>query len=356
MRRGRSIYQVEALDPRVVLSAVIAPIVPVNPIIPIVPVPLPSQVWGTIQGTYSTPSLSKISVDTGITENLSGTANLPMLGSVNVTGAIQGTGNIFNGQSTGFLTLSSSSGAVTLYLTGPSQGAFAPLPSTYQFSVESASGQFSQLSITGTIAFTQTPATHTFAMKLESVHFGDPGALLGTANGTYSNLSVHIGGGQSYHLGGSAAVGLLGQVDVEGTIKAVGAVVKGTATGTITLSNKSGQITLGLTGPLQSGLSPLPATFQYTITSSSGAYQGLTSSGQVRLSLSTSTPILSIPNNGQATPPIVLAGGKFYMTIVPSVSLPIISPGPIIEPFPIIGPRPVIEPILMNTSQDLQSS
>src|SRR5205807_1807119 len=70
----------------------------------------------------------------------------------------------------------------------------------------------------------------------------------------------------------SGTAGALGAVSVSGKVKLPGFVASGHATGTLTLSNSQGSVTLALTGPLEPGFGAFPATLSYTVTSATGAY------------------------------------------------------------------------------------
>lgn len=108
----------------------------------------------------------------------------------------------------------------------------------------------------------------------------------GQAHGTYSVLPGNPDIGKAYHVQGSGHVrGGVGDFTFTGTLHALGFIREGRATGTLTLSNAKGTLTLALTGPLQAGFSPLPVTFAYHATGGTGAYAHLPSHSFLNLYL-----------------------------------------------------------------------
>jgi hypothetical protein len=119
---------------------------------------------------------------------------------------------------------------------------------------------------------------------------------LGLVSGTWTNQPTLPDTGKTQDLEGSGVFFSLGQVQMSGRLHTPGFVLQGRTTGTLVLSNARGSITLELVGPLQSGFSPPPSAFQYTITGGTGAYAGLT---------------------GQGTATLLETSGNFSMTFVP---------------------------------------
>jgi hypothetical protein len=62
-------------------------------------------------------------------------------------------------------------------------------------------------------------------------------------------------------------------------VRATGFIRSGRSTGTLTLTNSQGSVTLALTGPPQRGNSPLPGRYQFAITGGTGAFKSLSGGG-----------------------------------------------------------------------------
>ena len=169
MRRQRIGYISEILEYRLVPTSVVAfqqpaAAAPVEP-------PLLNQihhVFGTVQGTYSTPSF--FGIDSGVTNTFQGLGNLPLFGQVQFQGTLQGPGNIAFGQANGEITLSNSQGTLSLELVGPIQKSFAPLPQDFQFSVVSGTGAFSSFQMTGTIHLVENSNNQTVSFRKDQRH------------------------------------------------------------------------------------------------------------------------------------------------------------------------------------------
>jgi hypothetical protein len=106
-------------------------------------------------------------------------------------------------------------------------------------------------------------------------------ALQGAIAGTYTTVPTIPDTGMTQQLDGAGNVKPLGAVTAMGTIHMPGFIREGRATGTLTLTNAHGSVTLQLTGPLQPGFSPPPSTFHYQIVSGTGAYAGATGKGTI---------------------------------------------------------------------------
>jgi hypothetical protein len=91
--------------------------------------------------------------------------------------------------------------------------------------------------------------------------------------------------GNRYDFTGTADLANLSQVSVSGSIYGLGNVVSGNATGTFTLTNTHGSVTISVEGPTQPGMSPLPTSFKYTVSNSTGSYQHLQAEGTLALNL-----------------------------------------------------------------------
>ena len=108
--------------------------------------------------------------------------------------------------------------------------------------------------------------------------------LHGSLSGSYSAHSF-VDAGTSYDLSGQGQVQPFGPMKAGGDLHSLGFILQGHAGGTLTLSNSKGTLTLGLTGPLQSGFSPLPGQFDYEITGGTGAFANATGQGTAFLVL-----------------------------------------------------------------------
>jgi hypothetical protein len=64
----------------------------------------------------------------------------------------------------------------------------------------------------------------------------------------------------------------MGPVALTGTLKSVGFVLTGQATGELTFANSKGSVTVQLTGPEQDGFSALPENYSYKVVSHTGSY------------------------------------------------------------------------------------
>lgn len=110
--------------------------------------------------------------------------------------------------------------------------------------------------------------------------------LAGKITGTYSIApTTNPDIGKLYLFTGTGTAGALGAVSATGSVRTLGFIAGGHATGTLTLSNSHGSVTLTLTGPSQPGFSGLPASMTYQITSATGDYAGDTGSGSIAISL-----------------------------------------------------------------------
>ena len=88
-------------------------------------------------------------------------------------------------------------------------------------------------------------------------------------------------GSSTRPLTGTGTVAPVGDVFVSGELRTPGFVTGGAAQATLTLTGANGSLALQLMGPFQSGFSPPPTTFQYTISGGTGAFAGASGSGTV---------------------------------------------------------------------------
>jgi len=109
--------------------------------------------------------------------------------------------------------------------------------------------------------------------------------IMGTVEGSYSAVAIDPAAGVSYMFSGSSAtVSPFGSVMMTGGIQS-SAGASDVAQGKLVLSNASGSVTLSLTGSPQKRFAQVPSFFSYTITDSTGQFQGTTGSGTMVLTL-----------------------------------------------------------------------
>lgn len=104
-------------------------------------------------------------------------------------------------------------------------------------------------------------------------------ALRGQVTGTWATRPTLPDTGTEQQLSGGGTVRPLGSVRAAGTLRTPGFVATGHTTGTLTLANAGGRVTLQLTGPPQPGFSQPPPTFHYTIAGGTGRYAGASGGG-----------------------------------------------------------------------------
>jgi hypothetical protein len=121
-----------------------------------------------------------------------------------------------------------------------------------------------------------------------ATHMAQP-PLAGTGQGSYSRPAVQSGAGITYTLSGTAKFAGLGDVTVAGSVRSVGFIAEGNASGELTFTNAKGSVTVQLEGPRQAGFSALPQQFKFSVIGGTGQYQHLSSHGTIDLVL-TATP------------------------------------------------------------------
>jgi hypothetical protein len=141
-----------------------------------------------------------------------------------------------------------------------------------------------------------------------------PVRLAGTVHGTWSSDTPLPDVGSTQTLTGAGTVRPLGKVQAQGTVQTLGFIFMGRATGSFTLTNAQGSVTVHLVGPLQPGFSPAPATFHYSIVKGTGAFAGAVGSGRAFLH--------EIPAHGFTCPPgsycpQILLAATFTLTFRP---------------------------------------
>ncbi len=100
---------------------------------------------GTGTGTYTVDEVHALIADAGIKYNLQGTATLAQIGETTFTGSATSLGFAPKGNATGQLILTNAKGSLSLTLKGPEQPGGAALPKKFEYTVTSATGDFSTL-------------------------------------------------------------------------------------------------------------------------------------------------------------------------------------------------------------------
>ncbi len=110
-------------------------------------------------------------------------------------------------------------------------------------------------------------------------------SLAGSTSGTY-RVSVPVpDAGTVYQFQGTGTVTPLGLMTISGHVTLPGLILQGHASGTLTLTNSNGSVTLALTGPTEDGFGSFPTTLAYTIAQASGLYAGDAASGSISVTL-----------------------------------------------------------------------
>jgi hypothetical protein len=120
------------------------------------------------------------------------------------------------------------------------------------------------------LAGQQGPRSHTKSVVLQ-----------GTVNASETRLMSNPDVGALYKWNGKGTLKPLGHVAGKGGNHGVGFTQAGTPTGTMTLSNGTGSISLKITYDQTRGFAPLPSHGTYVITGGTGAYAGATGKGTV---------------------------------------------------------------------------
>ena len=140
-------------------------------------------------------------------------------------------------------------------------------------------------------------------------------ALNGTVSGSWTLNPGIPDVGSSQTLTGSGTVKPLGLVSANGTLHLTGFVAVGRATGTLTLANTLGSVTLQLTGTSQHGFSGPPRQLTFKIIAASGQYAGDFDFGTATLTevVADAVPPVSTPTNLS-----IIVGPIFGLTLHPA--------------------------------------
>jgi hypothetical protein len=144
---------------------------------------------GSAAGAYQR---TRLVGDTGASYTLTGTGAVGLLGAVSVAGSFQCTGFSLSGHATGQLTLSNAAGSVTLRLVGPEQGAFAPPPGQFTFTVEKGTGAYTDFRKSGVLELGLKPAG--LALGTGVAALGDQGSFALTFHPSAASATTGIRG------------------------------------------------------------------------------------------------------------------------------------------------------------------
>jgi hypothetical protein len=110
--------------------------------------------------------------------------------------------------------------------------------------------------------------------------------LNGTVKGTYTTSMHAPDTGAMLTLQAKGTVTPLGQVTAKGTLHGPGFIKSGPISGTVTLTNKKGSVTLSLVGPVVPGFTPPSSgTYQFTFQKGTGTYANDIADGTVSVKL-----------------------------------------------------------------------
>jgi len=150
-----------------------------------------------------------------------------------------------------------------------------------------------------------TPATATAAHTItmtpgpSAPERFNPRAFAGWMAGEFAVRPTATDRGERIDFVGDGRLAHAGKVTITGHLDGVGLVAQGRAHGTLTVTNAHGSITFELTGPPQTGFSPLPNRFGYKIVSGTGAYAHAVGEGVLHVSLHFPPPAaVKVPVHG----------------------------------------------------------
>jgi hypothetical protein len=239
---------------------------------------------GQGKGTYTTTPSNP---DTGSDYLLTGTGNFLNVTNAKITGSVNSPGNVSQGYAEGTITFTNAKGSVTLALVGPEQTAFPLFPGHFIYTVENGTGAYAHVNGSGTLTLTlHQTAVHgstsqgTFTLE---THVVAPGPVRG--KGTYTAAPGNPDTGRDYLLTGTGNFLNVTNARITGSVNSLGNIAQGQASGTVTFTNAKGSVTLALVGPEQTGSSPLPSNFIYTVVKGTGAYAHMNGSGILTLTL-----------------------------------------------------------------------
>jgi hypothetical protein len=141
-------------------------------------------------------------------------------------------------------------------------------------------------------------------------------ALMGTVQGSWTSQFTLPDTGGAQTLQGSGVVRPLGSVQATGSLRTPGFIALGLTTGTLTLSDAKGSVTLNLVGAKpQPGFSPPASQLQFTIASGTGQFAKVSGSGNAMLQEVTgNVPVTSSVPVGTAQ---IGVANAFTLTLTP---------------------------------------
>ncbi len=209
--------------------------------------------------------------------SIQGDASLFSVGKVAVIGTLELPTNSTGITGGGIWTFTKGSSTARMVLTGRASSNRLFQTTIFQYEIVEATGVFAAFrNQTGTMLFHMTSAI--VLLSFPSYASGSfrfdltQNAVAGDARGTV--IKTQPGNsGDRHQITGKADLINLGDVQLKGSIQAVGNVREGRALGTLTLRRGNSAVVLKLKGPVQFGLSPLPTMFEYTMISATGTFQ-----------------------------------------------------------------------------------
>ncbi|MFO0908855.1 MAG: hypothetical protein U0794_10935 [Isosphaeraceae bacterium] len=138
--------------------------------------------------------------------------------------------------------------------------------------------------------------------------------LTGSIQGYYAGGSLNREGGSGIRIAATGRLTQVGTVVITGSLQPAAFVARGTATGTLTVRNSQGSVTLALRGPIQPAFSALPDQLAFDVISGTGRYADLQATGTVSIQLG--------PDTDPGSSSRVSAGGPVSLSFHPGATLP----------------------------------
>lgn len=108
--------------------------------------------------------------------------------------------------------------------------------------------------------------------------------LQGSARGRYTLKQSNPDTGETFHFQGNGSLTPVGSLQVAGGVVSSGFIADGQSSGTLKLRIASGgTLTLQVVGPSQSGITPAPDVFNFTISAGTRKYAQASGSGYIAL-------------------------------------------------------------------------